>query len=140
VSQFCDVRISYLHVLISMPTCGASRRSYHIKHNTTLVPFPSQFTTSFHNYTFTWPPSNAANRETRYYFDKQLINTFTEYVSINPSGAYINNWSNGQASFTQGPPADDSVLRVRSLAWYYGTAEKSGLPAGCSIEEACRVD
>lgn len=140
MSQFRVVGISYLHVLISMPTCCAPPRSYHVQHNTTLVPFPSPPTTSFHNYTLTWPASNVANRETRYYFDDHLINTFTEYVSLNPSGAYINNWSNGQASFTQGPPADDSVLRVRSLAWYYGTAERSGLPAGCSIEEACRVD
>jgi hypothetical protein len=128
VSRFCFVTLSCLDTLILISTWRASCRSYHIRHNTNLVPFASPPTTSVHDYTLTWPSSTAANRETRYYFDDQLINTFNQYVSINPSGAYINNWFNGQASFTQGPPTDDSVLRVRSLASYYGTADKSSLP------------
>lgn len=115
------------------------RRTYHTAYETTIVPFPSPPTIAFHNYTLSWPSTNAANRSTRYYFDDQLIKSYDKWASVNPSGAYINNWSNGQKSFTQGPPEGDAVLKVKSLAWYYSTAQVQELPVGCTMQEVCRV-
>ncbi|KAJ9116023.1 hypothetical protein QFC24_006864 [Naganishia onofrii] len=113
--------------------------SYHSQSEGTVVPFPSPPTTAFHNYTIFWPPADASPRQTSYYFDGQLLKTMDQYVSVNPSRAYLNNWSNGQASFTQGPPTDDAVLEVAHLAWYYSTAQVPGLPNGCTMQQACRV-
>jgi beta-glucanase (GH16 family) len=124
---------------LSSPSPVPASSSYHSQSEGTVVPFPSPPTTAFHNYTIFWPPADASPRQTSYYFDGQLLNTMDQYVSVNPSRAYLNNWSNGQASFTQGPPTDDAVLEVAHLAWYYSTAQVPGLPNGCTMQQACRV-
>lgn len=115
------------------------RRSYHSQSEGAVVPFPSPPTTAFHDYTIFWPPADASPRQTGYYFDGQLLKTFDNYVSVNPSRAYLNNWSNGQISFTQGPPDADSVLEISRVAWYYSTEQVPGLPSGCTMQQACRV-
>jgi beta-glucanase (GH16 family) len=119
------------------PICAS--RSFHIQSESTWHPFPSEPTTSYHNYTIFWPPADASPRRTSYYFDGKLLKTFDKYVSVNPSRACLSNWSNGQLSFTQGPPVTDAVLEVRRIAWYYSTAKVPGLPSGCTMEQACRV-
>jgi hypothetical protein len=114
-------------------------RSYHVQKESVFHPFPSPPTTAFHNYTLFWPPADASPRQTSYYFDGKLLKRFDQYTSVNPSRACLSNWSNGQSTFTQGPPVADSVLEVSQLAWYYSTAKASGLPSGCTMEQACRV-
>jgi hypothetical protein len=113
--------------------------SYHMQSVGTWEPFPSEPTTAFHNYTIFWPPADLSPRQTSHYFNGQLLKTFDKYVSVNPSSARLSNWSNGQLSFTQGPPVSDSVLDVELLAYYYSTAQVPGLPSGCTTEQACRV-
>ncbi|KAJ9112853.1 hypothetical protein QFC19_000408 [Naganishia cerealis] len=113
--------------------------TYHTQSEGTVIPFPSPPTTSFHNYTIFWPPASSSPRLTSYYFDSQLLHTMSSYVSVHPSRAYMNHWTNGQASFTQGPPVGDAVLQVAAVAWYYSTQQVPGLPIGCTMEQACVV-
>lgn len=127
-----------------MTTCrlillAADLSTYHTESEGAVVPYPSPPTVAFHNYTIFWPPADASPRQTSFFFDGQLLKTMNQYVSVHPSGAYINNWSNGQESFTQGPPVADSVLRVSEIAWYYSTESSPGLPSGCSMAETCSV-
>lgn len=114
-------------------------RTYHTQSLGDVIPFPAPPTVAYHNYTIFWPPADANPRQTSYFFDGQHIKTFEKFVSVNPSGAYLNHWSNGQLSFTQGPPVEDAVMRVSGIAWYYATLEVPGMPEGCSVEEVCRV-
>lgn len=113
--------------------------TYHTESDGTVVPFPAPPTTAFHNYTLFWPPASTTPRQTSFLFDGTPLKTFERFTSVNPSGAYINHWSNGQESFTQGPPVGDAVLRVSGVAWYYSTEEVPGLPEGCTMQQACRV-
>ncbi len=62
-----------------------------------VVPFPSDPTAGFHNYTISWLKST-----TSYYFDKTALKGPTKYMSVNPSKLIINHWSNGNPQWTQG--------------------------------------
>ncbi|WVQ93351.1 hypothetical protein IAU59_000419 [Kwoniella sp. CBS 9459] len=102
-----------------------------------IVPFTSDPTAAYHNYTIAWVPGG-----TKYYFDGAMLDSPAKYSSVNPSKVMINNWSNGDVTFTQGPPTSDVVLKVASLAYYYQTESLGNYPAypaGCTEAQACVV-
>ena len=89
--------------------------------NNTIVPFPADPTTSFHNYTIAW-----LNHTTQYYFDDSHLKSPVGYCesepvtgtkfdcgidSYNPSYLYLNNWSDADPAFTLGPPKTDVVMQ-----------------------------
>ncbi|ODO01647.1 hypothetical protein I350_06471 [Cryptococcus amylolentus CBS 6273] len=99
--------------------------------------FPDDPTTAYHNYTIGWLPGG-----TKYYYDGQELEGPSKYASVNPSNLIINNWSNGDASFTAGPPSADVSLRVKSVTFYYQSETLDSYPAnpsGCSEVDACVV-
>lgn len=53
----------------------------------TIVPFPKDPTTGYHNYTLFWPNNGA---QTQYYFDGGLLKSPTKYSSVNPSILILN--------------------------------------------------
>ncbi|OCF31351.1 hypothetical protein I316_06956 [Kwoniella heveanensis BCC8398] len=102
-----------------------------------IVPFTADPTAAYHNYTIAWIPGG-----TKYYFDGAMLTSPAQYSSVNPSKVMINNWSNGDATFTQGPPTSDVVLKVSKLAYYYQTESLGSYPAypaGCTEAQACVV-
>ncbi|WVQ81539.1 hypothetical protein IAT38_003663 [Cryptococcus sp. DSM 104549] len=102
-----------------------------------ITPFTADPTTSYHNYTVGWLSGG-----TKYYFDGQELDSPSKYSSVNPSSVIINNWSNGESTFTQGPPTADVTLKVKSITFYYQTDSLSNYPAyptGCSASDACRI-
>lgn len=76
-------------------------------------------------------------------------------ASVNPSDMTINCWSNGNKGWSQGPPANDVVLRGRScfspalaaqadatvsaVDFHYEKEVGEGPPDGCTLEQACKV-
>ncbi|WVF65705.1 hypothetical protein IAT40_000436 [Kwoniella sp. CBS 6097] len=102
-----------------------------------IVPFTSDPTVAFHNYTIAWVPGG-----TKYYFDGAALTSPAKYSSVNPSKVIINNWSNGDVTFTQGPPTSDVILKVSKLAYYFQTESLGtypAYPAGCTEAQACVV-
>ncbi|WVR08243.1 hypothetical protein IAU60_005290 [Kwoniella sp. DSM 27419] len=95
--------------------------------------------TSFNRYTIGWyndaPPA--------FYLNGKATPSPGNHLPVNPSTLMINNWSNGDPGFTAGPPAEDSVLQIRKLEFYYQSQEEHSvqpaLKAGCSLESACVV-
>ncbi|WWC64185.1 uncharacterized protein I303_106793 [Kwoniella dejecticola CBS 10117] len=102
-----------------------------------IVPFPNDPFTSFNDYTIGWYKDS-----TKYYYNGAVLDGPTQYRSVNPSQIVINNWSSGKETFTQGPPVEDTVLQIKSIAYYYQEESMSAYPAypaGCSEAQACRV-
>ncbi|KAK6904565.1 hypothetical protein I203_105381 [Kwoniella mangroviensis CBS 8507] len=100
-------------------------------------PFPNDPTADFNDYTIGWFKDGP-----KYYYNGAVLTGPTQYPSVNPSKIVINNWSSGKPTFTQGPPDDDTVLQVKSIAYYYQTESLASYPAwpsGCSEADACVV-
>ncbi|WVQ81353.1 hypothetical protein IAT38_003476 [Cryptococcus sp. DSM 104549] len=104
---------------------------------TTVSPFTTDPSTSYHNYTVGWLSGG-----TKYYLDGKVLDGPTKWSSVHPSRVIINNWSNGDQTFTQGPPTADVTLRVKSITFYYQTepiTSYPAYPAGCTASDACRI-
>lgn len=76
-------------------------------------PAPPDATTAWHEYRLDW-----YNDHTAYFIDGVLIKNITENVPSEPGYWIWNHWSNGN-SWTQGPPAQNAVLKIRSIDAYY---------------------
>ncbi|WRT68898.1 uncharacterized protein IL334_005880 [Kwoniella shivajii] len=99
--------------------------------------FPNEPSTSFNDYTIAW-----LKDATSYYYNGVALDSPKKYQSVNPSNVIINNWSSGDPTFSMGPPAEDTVMQVKSLTFYYQTEPMSSYPAypsGCTEADACKV-
>ncbi|PRP89209.1 hypothetical protein PROFUN_01929 [Planoprotostelium fungivorum] len=61
------------------------------------------------------------DRNTTTYTYGESSVTFEKYSSQNPSKFVVNNWSNAGKFWTEGPPKEDSIMRIRSYKAYYNT-------------------
>ncbi|KAI4719518.1 concanavalin A-like lectin/glucanase [Aureobasidium sp. EXF-10727] len=95
------------------------------------VSAPSDATSAYHEYRVDWLPGKA-----QFFIDGKLVQTITDNVPTSPGFWLWNNWSNGNA-WAQGPPAKDSVLRIRSVDGYFNRTSVlqayAASPFGCNI-------
>ncbi|OCF31341.1 hypothetical protein I317_01203 [Kwoniella heveanensis CBS 569] len=109
-----------------------------IEHTHGLAPFPdidtNDPTETFNKYTIAWLPSSQQR-----YYNGIAINTTTQYNAVNPMNATINNWSNGFAGWSGAFPTTDSVLKVKTVLFYYNTETEFDLKEGCSESDVCEV-
>ncbi|KEQ74942.1 concanavalin A-like lectin/glucanase [Aureobasidium namibiae CBS 147.97] len=95
------------------------------------VSAPNDATTAYHEYRVDWIPEKA-----QFFIDGKLVQTITDNVPTTPGFWLWNNWSNGNA-WAQGPPAKDSVLKIRSIDGYFNRTSVLDLyaatPLGCNI-------
>ncbi|WVF72948.1 hypothetical protein IAT40_007766 [Kwoniella sp. CBS 6097] len=100
--------------------------------------FPNDPTTGFNQYGIGW-----FNDGPQFFYNGAPTAKRPEMkIPTNKCSVIINNWTNGDPTFTQGPPATDSILKVRKIEYYYSTGETSiypALKAGCTAESACPV-
>ncbi|WVW86219.1 hypothetical protein I302_108261 [Kwoniella bestiolae CBS 10118] len=99
--------------------------------------YPNDPTADFNRYTIGW-----FSDSNKFYYNDEELKGPEPHLPVNPCSIVINNWSNGDPGFTQGPPAQDNILQVRKLEYYYQTEEHSIYPAlapGCSVENACQA-
>ncbi|WWC64197.1 uncharacterized protein I303_106805 [Kwoniella dejecticola CBS 10117] len=99
------------------------------------TPFPNDPTTSFNSYVIAWVPGEYSPR----YYNGQEIMSPSQYNAIHPQEATLNNWSNNNKWWSGEVPQTDSVMKVRSVLFYYRTEEVQTLPAGCKAEDVCTV-
>ena len=100
----------------------------------TIVAFPQDPTVAYHNYTIAWLTSG-----TSYYFDGTPANSPNGFSSKNPSKLLVSQWTDGDTEFTYGPPAQDAVMGVKALDYYYSLSAGETPPSGCTVEDACKV-
>ncbi|WWC73262.1 uncharacterized protein I206_107228 [Kwoniella pini CBS 10737] len=97
--------------------------------------FSEDPTKDFHTYTIAWVPGTYSPR----YMDGKEIGSPNQYNAIHPMEATFNNWSNGAKGWSAGPPIEDSIMKVRSVLFYYRTEEVQSLPSNCKVEDVCTV-
>lgn len=93
----------------NQPTNGGSS-------TTSLTAAPVNIDTAEHEYRIDWTKDYTA-----FYFDGVLKQKYTVNVPSTPGTWLWNNWSNGDKMWSAGPPAKDSVMKVRSIEMYYNT-------------------
>ncbi|WWD03695.1 hypothetical protein V865_001751 [Kwoniella europaea PYCC6329] len=99
--------------------------------------YTSDPTADFNRYTIGW-----FSDSNKFYYNDQQLKGPEPHLPVNPSSIIINNWSNGDPTFTAGPPAQDNILQIRKIEYYYQTEDHSIYPAmasGCSVDSACQV-
>jgi len=72
-------------------------------------------TEDFHTYRIVWDKNS-----TVYSYDSKDV-VFDKFSSQNPSKFVINNWSDAGKYWTEGPPKEDNILRIKSFKAYYNT-------------------
>ncbi|WVQ93361.1 hypothetical protein IAU59_000429 [Kwoniella sp. CBS 9459] len=109
-----------------------------IIHTHGLEPFPdietNDPTETFNKYTIAWLPTSQQR-----YYNGIAVNTTTQYNAVNPMNATLNNWSNGNPGWSGALPTTDSVLKVKSVLFYYNTETEHDLKEGCSEADVCEV-
>lgn len=83
---------------------------------TSLTVAPANIGTVEHEYRVDWTKGYTA-----FYLDGVLQKKYTVNVPSQPGTWLWNNWANGDKAWSAGPPAKDSVMKVRKIEMYYNT-------------------
>ena len=80
---------------------------------------PFDPTTGFHEYRYDWTP-NAVS----FYADGILLDSVTTPADIpsSPGGIHFSHWSNGDPTWSGGPPESDAVLTLSYFKAYFNTS------------------
>ena len=88
---------------------------------------PFDPTTSFHEYRYDWTPTAVS-----FYADGVLLDTMTDPADVpnSPGSIHLSHWSNGDRTWSGGPPASDAVMTVSYFKAYFNTSTSgSAAPA-----------
>jgi len=100
-----------------------------------IQPFPRDPTIGYHTYCIAWLDDSVT-----YGFDGVPWKSPTKYVSINPSFIILNHWATGDEAFFQAPmPAEDVIMKAKSLRVWYKAAASSDPSDGCTEADACVI-
>lgn len=89
---------------------AANTSGYQIQH----LPFrPDE---KFHEYRFDWTADRVA-----FYVDGEFLHEMTENIPTDGGGMFMNHWSNGDPSWSAGPPDQDTVMTVSYVKAYFNS-------------------
>lgn len=82
--------------------------------------FPLDFQPSdgFHEYRFDWLPGVV-----NFYADGKYLRNLTDGVPDTPGGVIMKHWSNGQSTWSLGPPVKDAVMTVEYSKYYFNSTD-----------------
>ena len=72
----------------------------------------------FHEYRFDWSPEKVS-----FYADGQWLHDMTHYSPNSPGHLVLNHWSNGDPSWSAGPPQSDAVMTVSYIKAYFNSSD-----------------
>ncbi|KAK8843451.1 hypothetical protein IAR55_007108 [Kwoniella newhampshirensis] len=90
----------------------------------------------------TWLQDQGGKISTTRYVNGQVSTTPSGNEATHPMIMTINNWSNGGAGWSKGPPQKDAEMRVKSVLLYYKTEKISkmeDLGGDCRASDICEV-
>ncbi|OCL12042.1 glycoside hydrolase family 16 protein, partial [Glonium stellatum] len=71
----------------------------------------------FHEYRFDWSPEKVS-----FYADGRWLYDMTNYSPNSPGHLVMNHWSNGDPSWSAGPPQSDAVMTVSYVKAYFNSS------------------
>jgi len=72
----------------------------------------------FHEYRFDWTKDRVA-----FYVDGTFLHEITENVPQEGGGIFFNHWSNGDPSWSAGPPTSDTVMTISYMKAYFNSTD-----------------
>jgi beta-glucanase (GH16 family) len=72
----------------------------------------------FHEYRFDWTKDRVA-----FYVDGSYLHEITHNVPTEGGAIFFNHWSNGDASWSAGPPAADTVMTISYVKAYFNSTD-----------------
>ena len=72
----------------------------------------------FHEYRFDWSPNSV-----EFYADGVLLDTMTTAIPTAPGHITLSHWSNGDPTWSAGPPTEDAILTVQYLKGYFNSSD-----------------
>ncbi|GHJ89021.1 hypothetical protein NliqN6_5423 [Naganishia liquefaciens] len=102
----------------------------------------------YHTYAIEWYPATSdsnPSKNTEFRFDGTLLSNAPKVFSSRQSSHLVlNHWSNADAGFSAGPPAQDATMYVKKVVAYYDKPAKMATNSGvlkdaCSRANACKV-
>lgn len=73
---------------------------------------------AFHEYRFDW-----AEDSVDFYVDGQLLHRMTENIPLEGGSIFFNHWSNGDPSWSAGPPNQDAVMTISYFKGYFNSTD-----------------
>ncbi|KAL9073279.1 MAG: hypothetical protein Q9157_004810 [Trypethelium eluteriae] len=95
----------------------------------TVMPLPFAPDDAFHEYRFDWLPDRVS-----FYADGSWLTDMNVSVPDSPGSLFLNHWSNGDPTWSGGPPASDAVMTVSYVNAYFNT---SNVTRNHQYAEAC---
>ncbi|PPJ51098.1 hypothetical protein CBER1_07910 [Cercospora berteroae] len=88
---------------------------------------PEDATTEVHEYRVDW-----VEGKSRFFVDGEFQKEIEMNVPTTGGQWVWNAWTNGDPSFTVGPPANDAVFKIQKIVMMYNTTDDSGQQEGSS--------
>lgn len=81
-------------------------------------PLPFNPDEMFHEYRFDWTKERVA-----FYVDGRFLYEITDNVPTEGGGIFLNHWSNGDPSWSAGPPDQDTVMTISYMKAYFNSTD-----------------
>lgn len=81
-------------------------------------PLPFRPDEKFHEYRFDWTKERVS-----FYVDGVFLYEMTENVPTEGGGIFFNHWSNGDPTWSAGPPTQDTVMTISYMKSYFNSTD-----------------
>lgn len=98
-------------------------------------PLPFAPDQGYHEYRFDWLPGKVS-----FYADGKWLQDMTTNAPDRPGHLILNHWSNGDAAWSGGPPAQDAALTVSYVKAYFNSSdgERQAQHGAACVDEKAR--
>lgn len=72
----------------------------------------------FHEYRFDWTKDRVS-----FYVDGEFLYDMTDNIPTESGGIFFNHWSNGDPTWSAGPPTQDTVMTISYAKFYFNSTD-----------------
>lgn len=92
----------------------------------------------FHEYRFDWTTDRVS-----FYVDGEFLYDMTDNIPQEGGGIFFNHWSNGDPTWSAGPPAQDTVMTISYMKSYFNSTDtersQNAYKERCPTYDAAKV-
>ncbi|MCJ1305849.1 hypothetical protein MMC08_008666 [Hypocenomyce scalaris] len=119
--QFISTNNTYpVNLVLQSPASAAAGFNAADTPTFTLYRLPFAPDTAYHEYRFDWSPSSVD-----FYADSVLLTTMNVSVPSTAGSIHLSQWSNGDPTWSGGPPSQDAVVTVEYFKGYFNSSNPS---------------
>ena len=92
----------------------------------------------FHEYRFDWTKNRVA-----FYVDGAFLYEMTQNIPVESGALFLNHWSNGDSSWSGGPPEKDTVMTISYAKAYFNSTDthrsQNAYKSRCPVYDPAKV-